>query len=183
MNSYVYLGGIFMAGFNFAPSGSALCNGQLLSISQNTALFALLGTTFGGNGTTTFELPNLQGAVPIHQGTGLSGTQYVIGQTGGAEAITLNTNQIPAHSHLLNANAEPGTTATPGSTTYLAAGPSTGSGPNSSALETYTINTNDVTLNPNTIAQAGGGQAHENRQPFLVVNYFITLTGIFPSRN
>ena len=178
-----YLGGIFIMGFNFPPKGYALCNGQLLSISQNSALFNLLGTTYGGDGQNTFALPNLQGRVPIHQGQSSGTSTYVIGQSGGVETVTLVTTQVPAHSHLFNVNKEAGTTATPGTTTYLAAGPSTGSGPNSSALKTYTINPNDVTLNPNSIASTGGGQPHNNLQPYLTVSFVIALQGIFPSRN
>jgi len=178
-----FVGGIYIVGFNFAPNGFQMCNGQLLSISQNTALFSLLGTTYGGNGTSNFQLPNLQGRVPIHQGQGAGLSPYVLGETLGVESVTLLSSQMPSHAHLVNANKEAGTTATPGSTTYLAAGPSTGSGPNSSALKTYTINANDATLHPNSIAATGGNQPHENRQPMLVVNYIIAMVGIFPSRN
>jgi microcystin-dependent protein len=178
-----YLGEISLGAFNFAPHGFALCNGQVLSISQNTALFSLLGTNFGGDGQSTFELPNLQGRVPIHFGQSAGTSQYVIGQTGGVETVTLTQNQIPAHSHLVNVNAAAGTTATPGTTTYLAAGPPTGSGPNATMLDLYTTNASTTTLNAATIANTGGSQPHSILQPFLVVTYVIALQGIFPSRN
>jgi microcystin-dependent protein len=178
-----FVAGIYLGGFNFAPKGFAFCNGQVLAISTNAALFSLLGTTFGGNGTTDFQLPDLQGRVPIHFGQGAGLSPYVLGQLAGTETVTLNTNQIPAHSHAVNVNSAAGNTATPGTTTYLAAGPATGSGPNASQLKTYTTTANNATLNANTIGTAGGSQPFNNLQPYLTVNYFIALVGIFPSRN
>jgi microcystin-dependent protein len=178
-----FLAGIYLGGFNFAPKGFAFCNGQVLAISTNAALFSLLGTTYGGNGTTDFQLPNLQGRAPIHFGQSSGTSNYVLGQLGGVETVTLISTQIPAHSHPLNVNSAAGNTATPGTTTYLAAGPATGSGPNASQLKTYTTTANNATLNANTIGTAGGSQPFGILQPYLTVNYFIAMAGIFPSRN
>jgi microcystin-dependent protein len=178
-----YIGEISLGGWNFAPHGFALCNGQTLSISPNTALFSLLGTNFGGNGTSTFQLPDLQGRVPIHWGNGAGLSPYSIGQNGGIETVTLLQGQIPSHTHALNVNGSAGTTPTPGTTTYLAAGPATGSGPNATSLNTYTTVAGNVALNPAAIGNTGGGQPHTNIQPFLAVTYVIALQGIYPSRN
>ena len=178
---------IFLFASNFAPSGYALCNGQILSIAQNTALFSLIGTFYGGNGQNTFGLPDLRGRVPVHtggnsgQGPGLS--VYVLGQFGGTETVTLNQQQLPAHSHALNVNNGIGTTATPSSATYLSAGASTGSGPNASQLKSYTTVPNNVSLAPQTVGNSGGNQPFQVLQPYLCVNYVIALQGIFPSRN
>jgi microcystin-dependent protein len=158
---------------NFAPRGYALCNGQLLSISQNTALFSLLGTTYGGNGTTTFALPNLQGRVAIHMGNGLS--TYVEGQQGGAEVVTLTSNQMPVHSHAVNAVSSGGNQANPAGN--LPAVESTGTSSNYSNASTT------GPMNPSMIATAGGGQPFSVVQPYLVVNFIIALQGIYPSRN
>jgi microcystin-dependent protein len=178
-----FLGEIFMGGWNFAPRGFAMCNGQLLSISQNSALFSLLGTTYGGDGVTTFALPDLQGRVPIHQGNGAGLSPYVLGQVGGVENVTLSTGQMPSHTHALGAVASAGTTSLP-TGAYLAPGPSTGSGPNATALNTYTATTTPlVNLNAASIQTAGGSQPHTNIQPYLCVMYVIALQGIFPSRN
>jgi microcystin-dependent protein len=182
---------IYLFASNFAPQGYALCNGQILAISTNTALFSLIGTFYGGNGQNNFALPDLRGRVPLHtggnsgQGTGLSA--YVLGQYGGTEYVTLTTAQMPAHTHALNVNKTQGTTAVPAAgTTYLAAGPLTGSGPNATALKTYTTDTsgaNIVASNPVAISTVGGSQPHTNIQPYLAVNYVIALQGVFPSRN
>ncbi len=172
-------------GFNFAPAGYAMCNGQLLAISQNQALFSLLGTTYGGDGVSTFALPNLQGRVPIHQGNGAGLSPYVIGQVGGTENVTLATGQMPAHSHALGAFNGAGNTSIP-TGAFLAQGPSTGSGPNATALDTYNPNANAtplLNLNAGAIQTAGGGQPHVNIQPYLCVNYIIALQGVFPARN
>jgi len=181
---------IYLFASNFAPQGYALCNGQILAISTNTALFSLIGTFYGGNGQNNFALPDLRGRTPIHtggnsgQGAGLSA--YVLGQVGGAENVTLSQTQIPAHNHSLNANKTLGTTGAPGNTVYLSAGPGTGSGPNATSLKTYTTDTsaaNIVSLIPNAISSVGGNQPHTNLQPYLAVNYVIALQGVFPSRN
>ena len=173
----VYLGQIMMSGFNFAPRGFAACNGQLLPITQNQALFALLGTAYGGNGTTTFALPNLQGSTPVGAGNSADGSwqpsPYPIGARAGAEAITLTLTQIPAHTHALNASTTPGTTKNPTNTLYGGSG----------AEAIYGSAGPQVTLNSQTLAQTGGNQAHNNMQPFQVLNFNIALSGIFPSRN
>ncbi len=173
-----YLGMMFLFGGNFAISGFAICQGQLLSISQNTALFSILGTTYGGNGTNNFALPDLQGRVPIGVGNG-----FTEGQVGGAVNTTLLTSNIPSHTHNLSVNPGPGTTAFPGSTTYLAAGPATGSGPNATLLKTYTTSAPNVNLGAASIQASGGGQPFQTITPYLCTNYLIALQGIFPSRN
>ncbi len=163
-----YLGEIRMVGFNFAPTGWFLCDGQTLSISQYTALFSLIGTFYGGNGTSTFQLPNLQGRVPIHQGTGAGLSPVVIGQEGGEQNVTLLQSQMPAHSHQLNAGAAQ-TTNQPGSA-FSAQG-----GAYATAAST--------TMSAAAIANTGGGQPFSILQPYLVVNFIIAFEGIFPSRN
>ena len=173
---------IFLFGSNFAPQGYAFCQGQILNISINTALFSLLGTTYGGNGTTNFQLPNLQGRAPIGFGQSPGTSYYNLGQSGGVETVTLNTNQMPSHSHLVNVNSGAGNTA-PGTTTYLSAGPSSGSGPNATILNVYTAGANNTTLNPNSIAATGGGQPFTVVQPYLAISYIIAMQGVFPSRN
>ena len=169
-----YLGEIRMVGFNFAPVGWALCNGQLLSIAQNNALFALLGTTYGGNGTTTFGLPNLQGRGPVHQGRN-GFASYVLGQLSGTENVTLLSNNMPIHNHLVNCNSAGGNQATPGG--GLLAVESTGTSSD------YTTAAADSTMNPAMIGNAGGNVPFSIVQPYLCVNFIIALTGIFPSRN
>jgi len=178
-----YLGEIFMGGWNFAPLGFALCNGQIFAISSNTALFSLLGTNFGGNGINTFALPDLRGRIPIHQGQGNGLSPYNVGQIGGEENHTLNTNEIPAHRHNINANGAAPNTASPNGA-YFAGSPATGSGPNASTLNTYTTNGPDGSLfNANAIATTGGSQPHNNIQPYLGITYVIATQGIFPARN
>ncbi|MGH6811152.1 MAG: phage tail protein [Methylocella sp.] len=174
-----FLGQIFLVGFNFAPVGWALCNGQLLSISQNTALFSLLGTTYGGDGVTNFALPNLQGRVPVGMGQGPGLSPYVIGEQTGSETVTLTVGQMPSHSHGVAAN-NAGATASSPSGADLAQSVVTG-------RETVNIYskppmTAPVTLDPATIQPSGGSQPHPNIQPVLAMNYIIALQGIFPSR-
>jgi microcystin-dependent protein len=175
-----YIGEIRMFGGNFAPSGWAFCNGSLLPIDQNTALFQLIGTTYGGDGQTNFALPNLQGRAPVHVGSGFS-----LGQMGGVETVTLATAQLPSHSHAVRTAAatQGGAVAIPTSTTVLADegfNPTPGTKP-----FTYLPydGTNQTSLAPNSIAQTGGGQPHDNMQPFLAINFIISLFGIFPSQN
>ena len=172
-----------MGGWNFAPSGFAMCNGQVVPINQNTALFSLLGTQFGGDGVTTFTLPDLRGRVPVHMGQGAGTSNYSIGQVGGAETVTLLTGQMPAHTHGLQVvNGSPTTNAP--SAAYLAQGPVTGSGPNATVLNTYTANAAPlVSLNAASVQTVGGGQPHTNLQPYLCITYIIALQGIFPARN
>jgi microcystin-dependent protein len=145
-------------------------------------LFSLLGTTYGGNGQTTFALPDLRGRMVVGQGQGPGLSPYVEGQMGGSEIVTLTTSQLPAHSHSLNAYAGIGTTGTP-SGAYLAAGAATGSGPNASQLKTYATNAANTPLGAGSIGNAGGGQPISILQPYLSMFYIITLEGIFPSRN
>jgi microcystin-dependent protein len=169
-----------MTGFNFAPVGWALCNGQTMSISQNTALFALLGTTYGGNGVSTFNLPDLQGRVPIHQGNGAGLSPYVIGQNGGTENVTLLSNQMPIHNHLVNVNNGPGNSADP--TSKILAETATDARP-PALTQTYTSNASTGTLAATAVSTAGGNLPHANIQPYLTVNFIIALQGIFPSRS
>ena len=167
-----------MFGFNFAPNGWQLCNGQTLSISQYSALFALLGTTYGGNGTTTFQLPNLQGQVPIHQGTGGGGT-YVIGEASGSPNVTLLSNQMPTHTHLVNVDGSASGKNTP-SGNFPGAVPPLAPVDNKS----YSSGPANATMAATAVGTAGGSVPHNNMQPYLVVNFCICLTGgIFPSRN
>jgi microcystin-dependent protein len=175
-----YLGMVFIFGGNFAIHGFSICQGQLLDISTNTALFSILGTTYGGNGTSTFALPDLQGRVPIGVGN-----TFVEGQQGGAQTATLLGSNIPSHTHNLAVNSAVGTTSSPAptGTTYLAAGPATGSGPNASTLKTYTTTAPNTNLGPSAIQPFGGGAAFSIMQPYLCINYEIALQEIFPSRN
>jgi microcystin-dependent protein len=167
-----FLGEIRLFGGNFAPQGWALCNGQLLSISQNTALFSILGTTYGGDGIQTFALPNLQGRVPIHWGQGAGLSAYNLGQSGGSENVTLLVNQIPAHSHLVSSDAgDQGASSHPNGQLLASSG----------ATSIYNNNA-DSTMNPAMIQNTGGSQPHPNVQPYLCVTFIIALQGIFPSR-
>lgn len=180
-----FLGLIALFGFNFSPRNWAFCDGRLLAISTNTALFSLLGTMYGGNGAVTFALPDLRGRAPIGMGQGPGLSSYSQGEMAGTENVTLISTQIPQHTHPI---AEPavtslGTTDIPATNVILSASPKTGSGPNATALKTYSTAASDVTLKPFNSGIAGGSQPHSNMQPYLVLNYCIALAGIFPSRN
>jgi len=177
-----FIGAIIITGFNFAPRGYMACNGQILSIAQNTALFSLLGTTFGGNGQTTFALPDLQGRSAVHQGQGPGLQNYVMGEVGGTETVTLLSTNMPQHTHLLNMNNAAGNSSG-SNTSVLSLSPSTGSGPNKSTLNTYSTNAPNATLSTSSIGMAGGNQPFNSRSPFLVLNHSIATEGIFPSRN
>lgn len=159
-----------MFGGNFAPSGWAFCNGQLVAISQNEALFALIGTTYGGDGVSTFALPNLQSRIPIHQGTDRQGTGWVQGQLSGTENVTLTLQQIPSHNHTVNANASGGSS-NPTGNTYGGGDPM------------FSTNTPSVTMSNKVISNNSGSLPHPNLMPFLTVSFIISLFGIFPSRN
>lgn len=167
-----YVGEIRLFAGNFAPAGWALCQGQLLSIAENDVLFALIGTTYGGDGQATFGLPDLRGRVPVHQGTGPGLSTRVIGQLGGSETVTLTAGQLPAHSHTLSA-----TTAAASS----AAGPS-GSLLATSSVALYGTGAAASPMAGAAITASGGNQPHENMAPFLGLNYIISLFGIFPSQ-
>jgi microcystin-dependent protein len=171
-----FLGEIKMFGGNFAPSGWAFCNGQLLSIAQNTALFSILGTQFGGDGVTTFGLPDLRGRVPVHQGAGPGLSPYVIGQLGGTEQVTLTTGQMPAHSHLVNADGNAGGK-------NLPTGNFPGSVSPSATEKMYSPGPASGTMNAGMIAPAGNSQPVPVIQPYECVSFIIALRGIFPSRN
>ncbi|WP_374583289.1 phage tail protein [Pseudoduganella sp.] len=168
--SEAYLAEVRMTAFNFAPKGWALCNGQFLPINQNQALFAILGTTYGGNGVTTFALPDLRGRVPVHFGQSFS-----LGQQGGAATHTLTQAETPAHSHNLGISTAVSHQADP-------AGRVLGN-VEAGAINYYAPHDASAQLAPNTVANAGGGQPHENMQPYLTVNFIIALQGIFPSRD
>ena len=169
-----FLGQIRMFAGNFAPRGNAFCMGQILSIAQNTALFSLLGTTYGGNGQTTFALPDLRGRIPIHQGQGPGLSNRSLGQTGGIEQVTLTVNQIPPHSH-------PAKSATGGNAVNPAGNYfSTDPGGNSAGYHTAH---DGSSLSNTVVGLAGGSQPHQNLQPFLGISFIIALEGIFPSRN
>ena len=168
-----FLAEIRIFSFNFAPKGWALCNGQFLPINQNQALFALLGTTYGGNGQTTFALPNLQGRVPNHVGSGL-----IQGQTGGEVAHTLNINELPQHTHGLNQNLAVG-----GANTNATQGTPAGNFWANTGKAHYSTSPPNAAMHPSAVTSVGGSQAHINMQPFLALNFCIALQGIFPSQN
>lgn len=163
-----FLSEIRLFSFNFAPRGWALCNGQLLPINQNQALFALLGTTFGGDGRVNFALPNLQGRVPIHTGDG-----HTLGERAGESAHTITIPEMPAHTHTAQASPAAGTQNVPANNLVLA----------QRAAEIYHASSNLGSMSAGTISNAGGSQAHQNMQPYLTLNFCIALQGIFPSQN
>jgi microcystin-dependent protein len=178
-----YLSMIEAFGFNFAPQGWAMCAGQTLSIAQNQALFALLGTTYGGNGTTTFNLPDLRGrlALGFGQGSGLS--SYLLGAAGGQEAHQLLASEVPSHTHALNAtnNGQANGTNVPSASVRMGSG--YGIETNNPVENIYGNAAPSVAMAAGAVGAAGGGLPHENRMPFLTINYCIALQGIFPSRN
>ena len=161
-----FLSEIRIMSFTFAPKGWAQCNGQTLPINQNQALFSLLGTTFGGNGQTTFQLPDLRAKVPIHVGTG-----YTLGTTGGEQAHTLTANEMPMHTHSLSGSATNADAVVPTGNVLA------------QVADTYGVPAQLTTLDPSTNGAVGGSQAHMNMQPFLTLNFCIALQGIFPSPN
>lgn len=161
-----FLSEIKVVSFNFAPKGWALCNGQLLPISQNQALFSLLGTTYGGDGRTNFALPNLRGRVPIHMGNG-----HTLGEAAGSTAVTLGIAEMPTHLHSVSVNSAPGNSANP-SNNFLA-----------NANNLYAATQNLTSMSPGTVGNVGGSQPHNNMMPYLVLNFVIALQGIFPSPN
>lgn len=162
-----YISEIRLFTFNFAPRGWAFCNGQLLPINQNQALFSLLGTTYGGDGRVNFALPNLQARVPMHMGGAL-----VLGQAGGETAHTLLAAELPAHTHTVNGSSNTATVPSP-TGNYLATSPG----------NVYAPPPGNTSLMPATVSSVGGSQPHDNMSPYLVLSFCIALTGIFPSRN
>ena len=161
-----FLSEIRIMSFQFAPKGWALCNGQLLPINQNQALFSLLGTTFGGDGRQTFALPNLQGRTPMHVGSG-----HTLGERGGEPAHTLSQAELPTHTHTFSGSQANADGPTPANTMF------------GTSNNMYAAATNLVNINPGTITNVGGSQAHLNTQPYLTLSFCIALQGIFPSQN
>ncbi len=162
---------------NFAPRGNALCNGQLLAIAQNTALFSLVGTTYGGNGQTNFGLPNLQSRAPMHFGQGPGLSLRFLGEQSGEETVTLLTTQMPGHTHQANGTSTAGGQTSPAGATWgtVLSG--------RTAAPLYAPAPADVSMNQNALGLTGGNQPHENMPPFLAINFIIALQGVFPSRN
>ena len=165
--SQPFIGEIRMFAGNFAPVGWAFCNGQIIPIDQNDALFNLIGTTYGGDGQTTFALPNLQSRVPIHVGPG-----FALGQSGGTESVTLTVSQIPAHSHVPQGNSNAGDQQSPAGGVWAA----------QASLVPYSSAAPSIAMDPGAIGSAGGSQPHDNMVPFLVINFILSLFGVFPSQ-
>jgi microcystin-dependent protein len=168
------VGEIRCVGFNFAPTGWAQCDGQIMPINQNTALFSLLGTNFGGNGTSNFALPNLQGCVPMDAGSGAGLTPRNVGDTGGSATVTLLTSELPAHNHAAMAESGAGSTPTAPGNFFAKTG--------SPVTAEYHAGVPNTLMDPNALATIGGGQPHNNLMPYLVMNFVIALQGIFPAR-
>ncbi len=174
-SSSPFIGSICLAGFNFCPRGYAPADGQLVAISSNPALFSLLGTIYGGDGRTTFALPDLRGRAPIHQGTGPGLGGYPIGSRGGQERVTLTTQQMPSHTHQARAQSGDGDSPTPVDNVW-----SDDLGVSSATYSSAGVNAN---MSGAAIDSTGGSQSHENRPPYLTMQYCIAVTGIFPSRS
>lgn len=172
MAAQPFIGEIRIFAGNFPPNGWMFCDGQLIPISQNDALFTLIGTTYGGDGQETFALPNLQSRVPIHAGTGPDGITYQIGEAAGTESVTLTTQQIPVHTHAMLGSTNPATKGNPSGAVFGQ------SGQVSYMMESDAA----LAMNANSITPQGGSQPHENCQPFLCMNYIISLFGVFPSQ-
>ena len=167
-----FVGEVRMFAGNFAPRGWAFCDGQLLAVSQNDALFSLLGTIYGGDGRTTFGLPDLRGRIPIHAGSGPGLSPRRLGAKGGAENVTLTVNQMPSHTHTMRASQDPSTTPNPA-----------GSVLGESAVDRIYEPSPDANMATSSITNVGGSRSHSNLQPFLCINYIIALFGIYPSRH
>ena len=164
-----FVGEIRMFGGNFAPAGWAFCQGQLMAISENDTLFNLIGTTYGGDGQTTFALPDLQSRVPMHQGNG-----FTIGEKAGVESVTLTTSQIPAHSHVPQCNQNAGSTASAANSLWAANA--------TVAVPTYATVAPNAAMDPAAVGLTGGSQPHDNMVPFLGINFILSLFGVFPSQ-
>lgn len=171
--SQPFIGEIRLFAGNFAPTNWALCDGQLLAISENEALFALIGTTYGGDGVSNFALPDLRSRVPVHQGTGTTGFPYIAGEVGGEESVVLDVRQIPAHAHVVAARPVPGTSTSPAGD-VLAGG---------TVVSRYSGTTPATSMQARSVNTFGSGQAHSNIQPYLALNFIIALVGVFPSEN
>ena len=167
-----FIGQIMIVSFNFAPKGWAFCDGQILPISPNAALFALLGTYYGGDGTQTFALPDLRGRVPIGMGQGTGLSSRPLGQAGGEEQVTLDITQIPSHTHVPMGAASVANSGSPAGNYWAMP-----------RVLLYSAGTPDAPMNAAALGSTGGSQPHENRKPFLVLNYVIALQGIFPTQN
>jgi microcystin-dependent protein len=165
-----YVGEIRMFGGNFEPYGWYFCDGRLLPISENEVLFTLIGTTYGGDGESTFALPDLRGRLPLHVGTGAAGTTYQLGENGGQETVTLNVTQLPGHAHVLQASSSPGVEEAPAGRVLARASTGRAYASGSSAVMGASVQ------------PAGGNQPHENMQPYLCISFIISLYGIFPSQ-
>ncbi len=170
-----FIGQIMMFAGNFPPRGWQFCQGQILPIAQNTALFSLLGTTYGGNGQTTFALPDLRGRYPMQPGQGPGLSTRTLGEQGGSETVTLISTQMPAHNHSLNVSSQQGDTETPVGTVLAA--------DSTAAILNYRAAPIDGTMNPAAVGAAGGSQPHDNMSPFTCINFIIALEGIYPSRD
>ena len=168
-----FVGEIRMFAGNFAPRGWALCDGQLLAVSQNDALFSLLGTIYGGDGRTTFGLPDLRGRIPVHAGQGPGLSERRLGAKGGAEQVTVTVNQLPSHTHPAQASDDLGTTPNP-----AGAAPA-----KSTTVDAYAASAPTVDMSTQAVTSVGGSQSHTNLQPFLCVHFIIALVGIYPSRH
>ncbi|MCP5417392.1 MAG: phage tail protein [Chromatiaceae bacterium] len=173
-----FLAEVRIFGFNFSPRGWALCDGQILPINQNQSLYSLLGNTYGGDGRTSFALPDLRGRTPLHAGDGIT-----LGQRGGEETHALTPGEIPQHTHVPVKGVTISTAASTTQNGNLLANTDVGGGRGGSSITPYAAPNNLVSLHPSSVANTGAGQGHNNMQPYLVVNYCIALQGLFPSRN
>ena len=176
-----FIGQICLFGFDYAPTGWALCNGQTLSIAQNSALYSLLGTRYGGDGVSSFMLPNLQGRVPLGQGTGTGLSPYTMGEQGGNQTVTISTAQLPAHNHMLTGSGNAAAASTLNGNVLASSNGST-SGEEPVTVNAYGPAGETVNADPSAISSTGGNQPVDVRQPYLVLNYCIALQGIWPSR-
>jgi microcystin-dependent protein len=174
-----FIGQITLFAGNFAPRGWAFCQGQILAIAQNTALFSILGTTYGGNGQTTFALPDLRSRVPVGQGQGPGLSNYILGQQAGNETVTLTAQNMPIHSHSLAASTDGADAPSPaGNVNAVTNDPNT-----LNSMNTYKTGFSNTIMNPAAIGQSGGNQPHTNISPYTCLNYIIALEGLYPSRN
>ena len=167
-----FIGEIRMVGFSFAPQGWATCDGQLMPIAENDALFALIGTTYGGDGQSTFALPDLRSRIPVHAGQGPGLSNRVLGESSGTEAVTLTTQQIPSHAHPAQAQSGAGNQASPINGVWAASGQGQ-----------YGVGAGNVAMKNTLISTSGGNQPHDNMMPYTTINFVISLFGIFPSQN